>query len=147
MKPPVDKPVITSPYGMRTLNGKRQFHDGIDFVSGDKSSNVYSILPGVVTLDYDHYDDGKRWSDPANSAGNYVIIKSNINGEDHFVRYLHLKENFVSENQKVEEGFLIGTYADVGFSFGAHLHLDMYNSRWVKIDPTPIINEIIGEQS
>lgn len=141
---PVKNHRVSSPYGTRILNGKEQFHDGIDFVSKEKgNADIFSIGPGVCTFEFDHYDDKKRWSDTKHSAGNYAIIKTKIDGKEYYVRYLHLKENNLSNGQKVEEGEKIGEYADVGYSFGAHLHLDVYNTAWKKIDPTPIIKSII----
>ncbi len=139
MLKPVKSPKITSPYGYRTLNGKKQFHDGIDFVSRDADASVFSIGSGLVTYDKDDYIHLKRWVSRKDSAGNYVIIKTRIGDNLYYVRYLHLKENHIAINETVEDGQKIGEYADVGYSFGAHLHLDMYTMDWHKIDPTKII--------
>lgn len=143
MKPPVKKQLITSPYGPRVLNGQKNFHDGIDFISKTNSRDVFSIADGECTFDFDNYDDRKRWTDRQHSAGNMVIIKSKIDGVDYYIRYLHLKENNLTNGQKIKEGDKIGEYADVGYSFGAHLHLDMYDMAWKKIDPTPVIKQIL----
>jgi murein DD-endopeptidase MepM/ murein hydrolase activator NlpD len=120
------------------LNGKRQFHDGIDYVS-DSSKHVLAIADGYVVTDVDYYEHSKRWTDRRHSAGNMVIIKHKIHGKDYFVRYLHLTENRVEEGLEVSQGDQIGTMGDVGYSFGIHLHIDFYNKSWVKIDPTPIL--------
>jgi murein DD-endopeptidase MepM/ murein hydrolase activator NlpD len=143
MKEPVKNHRISSKYGKRILSGKEQFHDGIDFVSRDGNTDVFSVGPGVCTFDFDNYDDKKRWNDVKHSAGNYVIIKTTLGNKDYYVRYLHLRENSLSNGQKVEEGEKIGEYADVGYSFGAHLHFDMYTMAWEKIDPTPVIKSIL----
>lgn len=139
MKLPVNDYKITSPYGYRTLQGKEQFHDGIDFVSRKNDRRVFSVGYGLVTYDKDDYNHIKRWVSRADSAGNYVIIKTKIGDKEYYVRYLHLKENHISVNEIVTEGQEIGEYADVGFSFGAHLHLDMYTLDWHKINPSDII--------
>jgi murein DD-endopeptidase MepM/ murein hydrolase activator NlpD len=144
MKEPIKKFKITSPYGWRVLNGNKQFHDGIDFISKSNNRDVFSIGPGVAVLDYDEYDDSKRWTDQRNSAGNYVIIKTKLDdGVEYYVRYLHLRENKISKGQNISEGEKIGEYDDVGYSFGAHLHLDIYNMAWKKIDPTPLLKSIL----
>lgn len=144
---PVKKHRVSSPYGKRILKGKEQFHDGIDFVSKVKSASVYSIGPGECTYDFDNYDDKKRWNlRDKHTAGNMVIIKTEIGGKQYYVRYLHLKENTLTNGQPVAEGDKIGEYADVGYSFGAHLHLDIYDMKWRKIDPTPILAEILEEK-
>ena len=129
---------MTSPYGYRTLNGKRQLHQGIDYVSKE-SRQVMAICEGRVLIDVDYYDAKKRWTDKRHSAGNYLVLEHIIHSEKYFVRYIHLDKNFVTKGQKVNQGNVIGTYADAGRSFGAHLHLDMYDKDWNKIDPTPIL--------
>lgn len=135
MKSPVDSPVVTSPYGWRVLNGQKQFHPGIDYVSSMGDKNVYSILPGKCILDFDSYDDGKRWTDPIHSAGNYICIQHFLSdGSYFFARYLHLKTNNVKEGQLVNEGYCLGEYADVGLSYGAHLHIESFDSAWKPSD-------------
>jgi murein DD-endopeptidase MepM/ murein hydrolase activator NlpD len=139
---PVKNHVITSPYGMRTLNGKEEMHDGLDFISRE-SDKCYAITSGLVAFDKDDYDDLKRWDkDMVNSGGNYVIISHIINGLSYFCRYLHLKDNHISKGDTIIGGTIIGEYADVGRSFGAHLHFDCYSAAWKKIDPTFIFDGV-----
>ncbi len=141
---PVKKHVVTSAYGWRILNGKRQFHDGIDFISSTGDRHVYSVGTGYVCYDQDWYDESLRWTDKRHSAGDMVIIKTRVGADEYFIRYLHLTENFVSQGQLINEGDHIGNYGDVGYSFGAHLHLDMYLApSWEKIDPTNILKSIL----
>ncbi|MBN2157893.1 MAG: M23 family metallopeptidase [Spirochaetes bacterium] len=143
---PVNNPRITSPYGNRNdpLNpGQNQFHDGIDLASIDKDINVRAITSGIVVYDMDNYRDALRWVDPHHSAGNYVIIKHLISENTYYVRYLHLKNNTIKVGDAVSEGDVIGQYADVGRSRGAHLHMDMYTEYWVKINPTPVVKEVL----
>ncbi len=135
---PVKKFRITSHYGVRILNGRQEMHTGIDLVSKVNSRDVFAIADGFVILDFDGYDDSKRWSDPKHSAGNYIIIKHTFNDEEYYVRYLHLLVNYVKLKEEVKEGQKIGEYADVGISYGAHLHLDLCNKAWQKIDPTDL---------
>lgn len=63
-----------------------------------------------------------------------VIMDHIINEILYHTRYLHLKENILSRGQDVPEGFVIGHYADVGISYGAHLHIDIYNANWKKLN-------------
>jgi murein DD-endopeptidase MepM/ murein hydrolase activator NlpD len=132
---------ITSPYGWRTLNGAKQFHDGIDWIGAN--TNVYAIAPGICAFDMDTYSEALRWTDQKHSAGNMVIIQHTINGFIFYVRYLHLIKNIISQKERIEEGQKIGEYADVGYSFGAHLHLDAYDNKWNKIDPTPLFRGLL----
>ena len=132
---PVKNPIVTSPYGKRMLNGVEQFHPGIDYVSGVGDPSVSSILPGIVVLDFDDYEDAKRWFDPKSSAGNYVCVQHFLpSGDYFFARYLHLAKNNVSHAQRIPEGYILGPYANVGISYGAHLHIESYDAKWVPTD-------------
>jgi murein DD-endopeptidase MepM/ murein hydrolase activator NlpD len=121
---PVNNPVVTSKYGERIspITGLKEFHPGTDYVSGNNDRRVMAIADGVIAHDKDDYDDSKRWT-PPESYGNFVIIKHTIGGKDIYIYYCHLEENTVSLNQTVEAGDVIGMYADVGMSKGAHLHI------------------------
>jgi murein DD-endopeptidase MepM/ murein hydrolase activator NlpD len=119
---PVKNPIVTSGYGNRLLNGVKNFHDGIDFVSGSGDQTVFAVADGTVVYDFDAYDDALRWIDQKMGAGNYVILSHVFNGEIFFCRYIHLGGNTVSH------------------SYGAHLHFDIYDKNWKKIDPTPYFN-------
>lgn len=137
---PVQKPhKVTSGYGWRRLNGKRQFHDGIDYINKDDCRMVFSMADGVVVHDQDDYNHELRWMDRKHSAGNMLIIKHKIKRKEYYIRYLHLEQNDVSKGDIVNKWDTIGTYGDVGYSFGAHLHIDMFDMDWQKIDPTEII--------
>lgn len=141
----------TSPYGQRVLNGVSQFHGGIDYINksdtgddeargifwkGDRS--VLSMADGVVISDQDDYNSSLRWTEPHHSAGNMIIVKHILHGKPYFIRYLHLLENTVSIGEKVKIGQVLGIYSDAGYSFGPHVHVDMYNMFWERIDPTQI---------
>lgn len=128
---PVNNHVITSPYGPRILQGKEQFHDGVDFISRE-DNRVFAISDGIVVYDMDDYSDVQRWTNPIHSAGNYLIIQHNIFGQSLYVRYFHLLQNIMSKGDKVECGQFIGKYGDCGFSFGAHLHIDIWDRSWTK---------------
>lgn len=147
MKPIINNLKITSPYGDRRDPAdphKRQFHDGIDFKCGlnPPDRRVFSIGAGQCVFDFDDYEDKKRWTDPKHSGGNYTITLEKIDGVEYYVKYLHLVENYLSKGQFFDAGFCIGKYADVGYSFGAHLHLNMYDKNWRVIDPTPVLKKI-----
>lgn len=139
---PVRNPKITSNYGFRILKGKPQFHNGIDFVSNSGILDVLSITDGIVVFDFDDYKHELRFKDEKHSGGNYVIIKSIIDGGMYFFKYLHLIKNFVSLNDKVNAGQKIGEYGDVGYSFGAHLHLSVYDYKWNIINPKEVFNKL-----
>ena len=134
MRLPVNNPVITSRYGWRILNGQRQWHNGIDLISRE-SSKVYSPFPdGVVVYDMDNYNELTRWSDAHMSGGNMICIQYIVNGIKYYMRFLHLGINIVFNGQKVSEGQELGYYANVGISYGAHTHNDLYDEKWVNLN-------------
>ena len=132
---------ISSPYGDRVLNGEKQFHDGVDF-AGSIDNTVVSIADGVVVYDQDDYEEALRWVDKHHSAGNMVILRHVVEERIYYARYLHLIKNFVGKGDTVYEGGLIGTYGDVGYSFGAHLHFDLYDETWKKLNPMDLLGKI-----
>lgn len=132
---PVNNAEVTSPYGEGYLNGKKRFHDGIDFVDAKrKDFSVFAIAPGICTYDMDNYEELLRWTDKKHSGGNMVCILHRIADRNYQIRYLHLLVNKVTIGRRVEEGQLIGLYGDVGYSFGAHLHIDAWTEDWKKVN-------------
>lgn len=134
---PVESPVITSPYGPRKMWGKKELHNGIDFVDENDDRRVFAITSGLVTYDMDDYDHLKRWVSP-NTGGNMIIVKSQIGNEQYYIRYLHLVENHVAVGQYVNEGDVLGEYDDVGRSSGPHLHVDFWRLNWINFNPAPV---------
>jgi murein DD-endopeptidase MepM/ murein hydrolase activator NlpD len=137
---PVKGFTITSPYGQRNLNGVWQFHDGVDCIGNIDA--VCAIADGLCIYDFDHYVEAARWDLTSESAaGNYIILQHLIDGQIYFSKYVHLAKNVVSVGNHVKCGDMIGNYADVGYSFGAHLHLSVYNSAWQTIDPMILLTK------
>lgn len=135
--PELAKPVmgpITSRYGWRTINGVRNFHNGLDYgwlyadVSG--SRKVYSAHPGIV-------DDAAYSA----IAGNYVLV--NIGG-GYRVRYIHLASSSVTVGQRIGYSTLIGTMGDTGSSTSQiHLHMDLFSGD-TRINPEPHVTLPFG---
>lgn len=118
---------ITSPYGMRTIFGTKQFHKGVDFV-GKNSTLDYIIAceAGVVTI-----------SKNSTTAGEYVQID---HGNGIFTRYLHMRSGSrkVKVGDKVKKGQVLGYMGSTGNSTGAHLHFDItVNGEYV--NPIPYL--------
>jgi murein DD-endopeptidase MepM/ murein hydrolase activator NlpD len=135
---PIAEPYkITSPFGAKRNIPPwgEHTHDGVDLVS-NFNQNVYAAAGGKVISDRDTYEHAKRWvAGSGNSVGNRVIIESIIDGKKYFCAYYHLIENYVEEKQDILTGQLIGMYADVGMSYGAHLHFMMWDEHWKVVNP------------
>ena len=103
---------VTSPRGNRVLNGKAEFHKGIDLVGLDDTT-VYSVSDGTVRTAYQ-----------ANGAGYYVVVTM---ADGRRVFYMHLKSGSfkVKTGEKVTVGQPLGVMGSTGASTGAHTHLEL----------------------
>lgn len=118
---------ITSPYGVRTLNGKTENHLGIDVIGIDDKT-ILSPIDGIV-------QSSAIISDKSNLTwqwGNYIRIDS-TDGIRLF--FCHLKERLVKKGDKVKKGQPIGIEGNTGYSFGTHLHFEVRNSKNISINP------------
>ncbi|MDL2324070.1 M23 family metallopeptidase [Ruminococcaceae bacterium OttesenSCG-928-A16] len=111
---------VTSPFGPRTLNGRRENHKGQDSVPTkypgeplpESAWQVREVTGGtVIRIGYDK------------SRGNYVDIRTSAR---HFERYQHLKSIVVKVGQKVSQGQLIGVAGNTGTGTARHLHFGVY---------------------
>ena len=120
---------VSSPFGWRTLFGKRVYHKGVDLVGTDKT--VRAVFGGVVgqsTIITDPKNRTSEW-------GNYV----RIDGEDgRIYYYCHLAKRLVGRGAKVEVGDAIGIEGSTGKSTGSHLHFEV-RENGSSIDPTKIL--------
>lgn len=101
---------ISSHYGPRIINGKEDFHNGMD-ISVPVGNNVIAANSGTVTI-----------SKSSNSAGLYVAIRHD-NGD--VTRYLHNSKLLVKVGQRVNKGDIIAKSGNTGYSTGPHLHFDI----------------------
>lgn len=127
---------VSSPFGWRTLFGKRVYHNGVDLVGADKT--VRAVVGGVVGQSIIITDPKNRTSE----WGNYV----RVDGEDgRLYYYCHLSERLVSRGDKVSVGDALGVEGSTGKSTGSHLHLEV-RENGKSIDPTAIlgIKNIVG---
>ena len=127
---------VSSPFGWRTLFGKRVYHKGVDLVGTDKT--VRAVVGGVVGQSIIITDPKNRTSE----WGNYVRVY----GEDgRIYYYCHLAKRLVSRGDKVAVGDAIGIEGSTGKSTGSHLHFEV-RENGKSIDPTAIlgIKNIVG---
>ncbi len=123
---------ITSPYGMRTLNGVKKMHNGIDLVaktaSGGSATDYITAHTGgtVYKVGYDA------------TSGNYIRIQTDSKTT---MLYCHLKSKpTLKKGEAVKEGQVIGYMGATGKVTGAHLHFGIKRSgSW--IDPKPYLDK------
>lgn len=130
--PNYEEYIITSPFGMRTINGTTKQHNGIDLVA--KSSK------GTGATDYitAHTGGVVVGSGFDNSAGYFVNIQVAANAT---MSYFHLKaQSQYKVGDTVAQGAVIGYMGSTGNSTGAHLHWGIKeNGVW--INPTPYLDK------
>lgn len=101
---------ITSPYGVRVINGRKDFHAGID-IGGPTGTNIVAAESGRVS--YAGYMRG---------FGN-VIILSHDGG--YSTVYAHNSVNLVKKSQYVSKGSVIAKVGRTGNATGSHLHFEI----------------------
>jgi murein DD-endopeptidase len=106
---PLDKIVVTSPYGARRdpMTGKGAQHQGMDLRA--HYVPVYAMMPGkVVKVGYE------------NRGGNYLKMQSG----DYTVTYCHLSQTMVSEGAMVAAGAVVAVSGNSGkHTTAPHLHV------------------------
>ncbi|MHC2995569.1 MAG: LysM peptidoglycan-binding domain-containing protein [Candidatus Atribacteria bacterium] len=101
---------ITSPFGVRKLNGRKEFHSGID-IGGPTGTNIVAAESGRVS--YTGYMRG---------YGNVIILSHN---GGYSTVYAHNSVNLVKKGQYVRKGSVIAKLGRTGNATGAHLHFEI----------------------
>jgi len=117
---------ISSLFGWRAdpINGKREFHEGIDFASSE-NTQVMAVASGIVT-----------WSGLRSGYGNMVEIS---HGNGYITRYAHNRKNMVAVGDKVEKGQPVAIMGSTGRSTGTHVHFEVVRNG-VPVDPKKYIS-------
>lgn len=102
---------VSSEYGWRMLNGKSDFHLGID-IPAPTGTPVVAAKDGMVIA-----TGGQHWS-----YGNIVIID---HGNGVATAYAHNSSILVSDGQIVKRGQTIALAGNTGNSFGSHCHFEV----------------------
>lgn len=120
--------MITSYYQWRIspINGKREFHTGLDIAGTGFRSPIYAADNGTVIT--------AGWSN--GGWGNYVVINHN---NDYYTMYAHMDEQIMTVGQTVGKGTVIGYMGHTGYATGDHVHYEVwYGGEWQRINPLNI---------
>lgn len=112
---PVEGGYISSYYGEERVNS---YHKGLD-IAENQGEDIIASFGGEVI--FAGYNDG--------GYGNLVIVQ---HSDDMKTYYAHLSEIYVSPNQEVKKGEIIGAVGSTGYSTGPHLHFEL------RIDDAPV---------
>ena len=105
---------LTSPRGYRTLNGKREYHGGLDLVALDEDKLVYAVAEGKVdAIPYE-----------ADGFGYYV---RQLLPDGRRIYYGHMAKGSicVKAGQTIKVGEKLGVMGSSGSSTGAHTHIEL----------------------
>ena len=105
---PVEGGYISSYYGEERVNS---YHKGLD-IAKNLGEDIIASFDGKVI--FAGYNDG--------GYGNLVIVQ---HSDDMKTYYAHLSEIYVSPNQEVKKGEIIGAVGSTGYSTGPHLHFEL----------------------
>ncbi|MBR1653667.1 MAG: M23 family metallopeptidase [Clostridia bacterium] len=134
LKYPVDYIGITQAF-------KQGTHHGLDLGWHDyQGEPIYVSADGVVCATNDYDKSGQSW-------GNYVKID---HGNSIYTLYAHLKDGIcVTNGQEVKQGDIIGYMGNTGYSFGTHLHFEVYvggASTSCRVDPVSMAYVYPGQK-
>ncbi len=122
---------VTSPFGMRMLNGQPDDHPGIDVV-GITDKHICAVVGGRVvssTIITDKSDRTSEW-------GHYVCVLGD-DGRRYY--YCHMSKRLVSVGRRVKIGDHLGIEGNTGYSFGSHCHFEVRDKAGNSIDPAPFL--------
>ena len=126
-------------YVRHRADGSLIFHDGMDLAAAPGTPCV-AALSGVVTAVRSSFAPGEY---AANSYGNYVEIKSAVDGT--YFKYNHLDAVAAGlvVGSRINQGTQIGTTGTTGNAASAgvvpHLHLQVKDANYQRTDPQPHI--------
>ncbi|MFT3899204.1 MAG: M23 family metallopeptidase [Gordonia sp. (in: high G+C Gram-positive bacteria)] len=125
------RPLFTSPIPMGVYSftsgfGPRwgSFHGGLD-LAAPLGTPIHAAHDGVVIN-----------AGPASGYGNWVQIKA---ADGTVTMYGHMSSSgvLVQKGQHVTAGDVIALVGNEGFSFGPHVHFEVWKNGTTKIDPAP----------
>lgn len=104
-------------YKFRQKTWYSKYHFGVDYIL-PKGSPVYAPVSGIAK----HFTGSQ--------SGTAVYLQGD-DGKIH--RLMHMSKRACKDNERVEEGQLIGYVGSTGMSTGSHLHWDVYNGKGLRI--------------
>jgi murein DD-endopeptidase MepM/ murein hydrolase activator NlpD len=134
---PENPTTVTSGYGPRVLNGVYELHDALDMSAGC-GTTIMAAANGTVTAASDGCAIGATGCN--GGWGNYVRIDhGTIGGHRTWTGYNHMANGSVTvkAGDTVVQGQVIGTESNTGYSFGCHLHFQV----WLDTDAVSLVSD------
>lgn len=107
---------ISSPYGYRKspINGKDEFHEGVDYSANGKSIPIYAL------------DDGEVLAEGYDNTGAIICYVRYPKLDDYVGLYYHLANTIINKGDKVNKNTKIGMMGATGNVTGIHLHFNWF---------------------
>ena len=115
---------VTSLFGWRVLDGKSNYHNGLD-IGAPEGTPILAAAGGTITVANGIDSWGGGW-------GYYVRIHHD--GTIYETLYAHCSAIAVYDGQPVDPGQVIGYVGNTGNSRGNHLHFEIYQNG-TRVDP------------
>lgn len=125
---PVEDAKVTSGYGIvRTFNGKKDVHTGIDFVSTSGKLACYAVADGEIV--WVEQRSNKNVPDWNLGFANTIVLKLK---DGSIAIYAHLAPNSfkVKKGDKVKAGQQLATIGKTGAATGVHLHFELRPAKY-----------------
>ena len=150
---------MTSPFGMRTLNGETRMHNGIDFGGGKRS--YAPISAKTVATDPAHIEpcfaafDGKvtivKMDFAPTGYGCWLEIEHEVtdkggNSRTIRTRYGHIEATGLKVGDTVTKGQMVGHIGSQGGSTGPHLHFEVRESGKA-LDPIELFGWAVSSET
>lgn len=135
-----------------TRNGGTRFHAGID-LDAEVGTSVHSVADGTVVAVYSDakWDGTADHESEGGGYGNYVLVRSVIDGREVDILYAHLDVNGVGvrPGQTVSAGSRLGRTGRTGNAWNVanpHLHFEVRDTATGKaVNPEPYLNGQVSE--
>ncbi len=123
-------PGYDTEYWITSYWGDGRNHKGLDFAAPEGTPIVATRSGTVIVSTY------------ASDWGYYVKVKHD---DTYDTLSAHMVTRAVSVGEYVEKGQIIGYVGNTGYSFGNHLHFEIYMNG-IRIDPYPYIKDSLREE-
>lgn len=119
-------------------------HSELDYITSHSDGKVIQVISNcnINTSGESKYGSTKK---DANNPGNMVKID---HGNGYYTRYLHLAYNTVKvkNGDTVKAGQVLGYMGNTGYSFGGHLHFEIWKGN-ERINPYSYLNKDLSGTS
>lgn len=114
-----DYPVV-SKFGLRQIQGNTEFHRGIDLDTPMDTPFKSILSEGTV---YEAVNNNKD----NGGAGNYLMIKHQVENTVFYVQYNHLNSVMVKVGDKINQDIILGKTGNSGRSTSPHLDIKIFS--------------------